>query len=466
MKVDRKRRWKMFWAAGAAMALVARMASTVPSAYAGGMIKVNDDQWISLGMGVRTSFNMVEDGAASGKEYSNTFGVNNARIYINGAIHKYVKFEFNTECFNCTQGAGNGNGSSGNSFGSNANIGILDAIGKFEINELVNVWFGRMLVPTERGELNGPFYHSVFDGFRTPLNQSDFSTNFGAGGAGLYGRDNGITFFGKIHPGGTHFQYVGGIFTGLQSGGNACNLPTLSQASGAPVVVTPATYGGPCGANQSNQLKYVGRLTWNLLNEEKNPGYYTSGTYYGTAGDILALAVGGEYQNGGAGTAINSAVYGNFTTDVLYEKVLGTNGGVVTVNGEFKRYWAQNLAAFTDASSGSINSAGVGSACFCTFAGTSWTGYVLYLFPHEFGIGKFQPYGRYTGQNSEFAHVREEFELGLNYVIAGHNARISTYWRTGNVGNTSTYNGQNLNYSPGSTGQHVDTYVAALQLQY
>ena len=97
MKVDRTRRWTMFWAAGAAMALVAGMASTVPSAYAGGMIKVNDDQWISLGMGVRTSFNMVEDGAASGKEYSNTFGVNNARIYINGAIHKYVKFEFNTE---------------------------------------------------------------------------------------------------------------------------------------------------------------------------------------------------------------------------------------------------------------------------------------------------------------------------------------------------------------------------------
>jgi len=465
MKVDRKRRWKMFWAAGAAMALVAGMASTVPSAYAGGMIKVNDDQWISLGMGVRTSFNMVEDGAASGKEYSNTFGVNNARIYINGAIHKYVKFEFNTECFNCTAGGGNGNGSGGNSVGANSNIGILDAIGKFEINEQVNVWFGRMLVPTERGELNGPFYHSVFDGFRTPFNQSDFSGNFGAGGAGIYGRDNGIAFFGKIHPGSTHLQYVGGIYTGLQSGGSACNLPTVTQASGAPVVVTPATYGGPCGANQSNQLKYAGRLTWNLLNEEKNPGYYTSGTYYGTAGDILALAVGGEYQNGGAGTAINSAVYGNFTTDLLFEKVLGEKGGVVTVNAELKRYWAQDLAAFTDASAGSINN-GVGSQCFCMFAGTSWTGYALYLFPHEIGIGKFQPYARYTGLNSQFAGPREEYELGLNYVIAGFNARISTYWRTGNLGTSSTYNGQNTNYSPGSTGQHVDTYVAALQLQY
>jgi len=456
MKVDRKRQWNMFWAAGAAMALVAGMASTVPSAYAGGMIKVGDDQWISLGMGIRTSFNMVEDGSASGAQYSNTFGVNNARIYINGKIHKYVGFEFNTDCFNCTV-----NGGAGAGFGGNSNIGILDAIGKFEINELVNVWFGRMLVPTERGELNGPFYHAVFDGFRTPFNQSDFSGGFGPGGAGLYGRDNGITFFGKIHPGGTHFQYVGGIFTGLTSGGSGCTVTTTQAANFAidnPTSTPIVPYSGVCGANQSNQLKYAGRLTWNLLNEEKNPGYYTSGTYYGTAGDILALAVGGEYQNGGAGTAINRSVYGNFTTDLLFEKVLG-GAGVVTVNAELKRYWSQNQAAFTDASSN-------GNGCFCTFGGTSWTGYALYLFPNEIGIGKFQPYGRYTGLNSQFAGARQEFELGVNYIIAGHNARISTYWRTGNIGTTAQFNNQNLNYAPGSTGQHVDTFVVALQLQY
>ena len=184
---------------------------------------------------------------------------------------------------------------------ANSNMGLLDAIGKFEINELVNVWFGRMLVPTERGELNGPFYHAVFDGFRTPLNQSDFSGNFGSGGAGLYGRDNGVVFYGKIHPGGTHLQYVAGDIHGT--------------------AVKPGV-----GPNQRNSLKYAGRLTWNLLNEEKNPGYYTSGTYYGTAGDILAIAVGGEYQNAGAGSFQNQAAYGNLTSDVLFEKVSRTKG--------------------------------------------------------------------------------------------------------------------------------------------
>ncbi|MEO8338499.1 MAG: hypothetical protein ABI604_02145 [Nitrospirota bacterium] len=423
MKIDRKNVKTLFLVAGATMALIAGMVSTVPSAYASGTIKLDDDKWISLGMGIRTSFNMVEDGSASQSQYSNTFGVNNARIYVNGKIHKYVGFEFNTDCFNCTV-----NGGAGAGFGGNSNIGLLDAIGKFEINELVNVWFGRMLVPTERGELNGPFYHAVFDGFRTPFNQSDFSGGFGPGGAGLYGRDNGVTFFGKVHPGGTHLQYVAGLFTGLQSTATA-------------------------GPNQRNSLKYAGRLTWNLLNEEKNPGYYTSGTYYGTAGDILAIAVGGEYQNAGSGSLANKSMFGSVVTDLLFEKVLG-NEGVVTVNAELKRYWAQDLAAFGNAD------------CFCMFAGTSWTGYALYLFPQEIGIGKFQPYGRYTGLNSQFGGAREEFELGVNYVISGHNARISTYWRTGNIGSSAQFNNQNLSYAPGSTGQHVDNFTVALQLQY
>ena len=53
MKIDQKRRWNMCMVTGAAMALVAGMASTVPSAYAGGTIKVDDDKWISVGMGTR-----------------------------------------------------------------------------------------------------------------------------------------------------------------------------------------------------------------------------------------------------------------------------------------------------------------------------------------------------------------------------------------------------------------------------
>jgi len=426
MNVDKSRRWRMFAISGATMALLAGTISTVPDAYAGGTIKAGDDQWVSLGMGIRTNFTAAEDASASGSQWSNTFGVNNARIYINGKIHKYVGFEFNTECFNCAVNGG------GNSFGGNSNIGLLDAIGKFEFNDLVNVWVGRLLVPTERGELNGPFYHAVFDGFRTPLNQQDFSANFGAGGAGLYGRDNGGVLYGMVHPGGTHLQYVGGIFTGLQSSNGV-------------------------GPNQRNSLMYAGRLTWNLLNEEKNPGYYTSGTYYGTLGDILAIAAGGQYQNAGSGTFQNQAAFGNFTSDILFEKVL-PNQGVVTFNAEYKRYWAQDLAAQQTGNAGT-------ATCFCMFNGTSFTAYALYLIPQEIGIGRFQPYGRYTFVNSVYNQGVDEFEGGVNYVISGHNARISAYYRnTAYAGIASGNNTMLVN--PTGAGVHQDSITVALQLQY
>lgn len=422
----------MFAVAGATLALVAGMVSTVPNVYAGGTIKANDDQWISVGMGIRTSFSAKEDGAASGAQWSNDFAVDNARIYINGKIHKYVGFEFNTECFNCPRSGQAAGGPNSNTFGSNSGVGLLDAIGKFEINELVNVWFGRMLVPDSRGELNGPFYHAVYDGFRTPLNPHDFSTNFGAGGSGMYGRDNGVTFFGKVHPGGTHLQYVAGVFTGTRSGLNN-------------------------GPNQRNSLVYAGRLTWNLLNEEKNPGYYTSGTYYGTLGDILAIAAGGEYQNAAAGSSQNPHAFGSFVSDLLFEKVLPNNNGVFTFNAEYKRYWAGNLASFTTTDTNNIP----------IFSGTSFTAYALYLFPNEVGIGRFQPYGRYTFVNGVHSTALDEFEGGLNYVISGHNARISTWWRTGNLapnggiaqsGFTGVFNGPN--------NPHQDSFHVALQLQY
>lgn len=441
MKVKQSR-WKMCVVAGAAMAFVAGMVSTVPSVYAGGTIKVDDDKWISVGMGTRTSFSMREDGSASGAQWSNSFAVDNARIYINGKIHKYVGFEFNTDCFNCPRSGQAAGGPTSNTFGSNSNMGLLDAIGKFEINELVNVWFGRMLVPTERGELNGPFYHAVYDGFRTPLNPADFSTNFGAGGAGMYGRDNGVAFFGKIHPGGTHVQYVAGIYTGTQSG--------LVGVGGT-------------GPNLRNSLKYAGRLTWNLLNEEKNPGYYTSGTYYGTAGDILALAVGGEYQNTAAGSLLNPAPFGAFVSDLLFEKVF-SDKGVFTLNAEYKRYWAGNLASFTDASTFDPVT-NPNATNFPIFAGTSFTTYAMYLFPQEVGIGRFQPYGRYTFVNSVHASALDEFEGGLNYVIAGHNARISTWWRHGNLAPTGAPAMSGFNPT-GIGGPHQDSFHVALQLQY
>jgi hypothetical protein len=434
MNVDQKSGWRKFLIAGAAIALVAGMASTPPSAYAAGKISSDDEtKWVSIGMGIRTEFVAQEHASANGGSYSNNFGIDNARIYINGQIHKYLKFEFNTECFNCSNSI-NTSGQGANSFGGNSNVGILDAIGKFEYNQYVNLWVGRLLVPGERGELNGPFYMAVYDGFKTPFNSADFSGNFGKGGAGLFGRDNGAVFWGQVDPGFGHLQYSVGVFTGLQSGagGSFC-----TNAQG-------------CGPNQQDSFLYAGRVTYNFLNPEKNPGYYTSGTYYGTAGDILALAVGVNHQKNGAGSFLHSADYTAFISDLLFEKPLANDMGVITVNAEYKQYFADyNPLAFTDSSGN-----------FGMFNGHSYTGYALYLIPQEVGIGRFQPYARYTWIQPNQSTNRRETEAGVNYVIAGHNARVSAFWQYGDLQT------KGINYAPGVTGDKVNVFKVALQIQY
>lgn len=439
MKVEKSRWWKKFLVAGALAALVAGTGSTLPSAYAAGMIKADEDKWISVGMGIRTSFNAQENATQAG-HYSNEFSVDNARIYINGKIHKYVGFEFNTDCFNCAVKAGDvlGFGGSTGNFSGNSSIGLLDAIGKFEFNEMFNLWVGRMLLPSERGELNGPFYHATYDGFRTPFFPADQSANFN-NGAGLYGRDNAATFWGKFHPFGTHVLYAVSVSQGLRAG----------------------------GLNTGNSLMYTGRLQWNLLNDEKNPGYYTSGTYYGTAGDILAIAGSVQHQKDGAGgvaffagapTGLKTSDFTALSVDVLFEKVLPNNMGVFTFNGEFKRFFANYGQPTANVGA---SAAGFGT-CFCIFNGHSWTVYALYLIPQEIGIGRFQPYVRYTSVDPLYGNNRNEWEPGINYVISGHNARVSAFYRYGDLQTAGGPAGGNYINSGGK----VDSFHVALQLQY
>lgn len=441
METDQSNEWnvkKMLLVAGTTMALVTGVAFMPASAHADGKItSENPDKWIGLGVGVKTSFVAQEHGSANSGSYGNRFGVDFQRFYVNGSIHKYLKFEINTECFNCPSsinGAGGGSGS----FGGNSTIGLLDAVGKFEFTPKVNLWVGRLLVPGERGELNGPFYMAVYDGFKTPFNSADFSGNFGKGGAGLYARDHGAVFWGQIDPGSGHLQYSVGVFTGLQSTGGA------------------GCAGGPCGPNQQGSLMYAGRLTYNFLSPEKNPGYYTSGTYYGKGGDILALAVGVNHQKDGAGSFAASSDFTAFISDLLFEKVLPNDGGVITVNAEYKQYFANYNKAVAFGGGGAA-----ANGCFCMFDGHSYTGYAMYMFPQTVGIGKFQPYGRYTWIQPIDSTNRRETEAGVNYIIDGHNARLSAFWQYGDLATKGLFN-----YAPGVTGNMVNSIKLALQFQY
>ena len=376
---------------------------------------IDDTKWMTIGMGFRGSGVWVENRPTD--TFRSDFSIDNARVYVNGQVHKYVKFEVNTECFFCNNTQAGAN--------PQMSYNILDAIAKVEYNRYLNIWGGRMLVPTERGELSGPFFQATHDAFKTPFFSQDFSTKFGSTGAGRYGRDDGGTFWGSVEPGfvkGT-LQYAVGVYRGLQSSS------TL-------------------GPNQGDDVLWAGRFTYNFLNPEKNPGYYTSSTYFGKAGDILALAFGASYQKNGAGSFLNRSDFLGLVGDALFEKVLPRNLGVATAVGEYKQFYANySPAAFSD------------PGCFCMFDGKSWTVTGLYLIPVKVGIGKFQPYGRFTSIQPNNSSKREEIEGGVNYIIDGFNARISAYYQHGDL-----YT-KGLNYAPGVTGEKVDVFKLSFQLQ-
>ena len=75
---------------------------------------------------------------------------------------------------------------------------------------------------------------------------------------------------------------------------------------------------------------------------------------------------------------------------------------------------------------------------FCLFDGDSWFVTAAYLFPKEVGPGKFQPYVRYVENSPSDGEDNDLSEIGLNYVISGHNARLNLNYGTGHA-NASGY---------------------------
>jgi hypothetical protein len=365
------------------LALTALVAGHSTVSEAGATFKIDDTKWVSIGAGLRTSFSAREQAAPNGKAWSNDFNLDNIRLYLNGQIHKYIKVEFNTDCQTCSNGG---------------EVRVLDAIGKFEFNPMVNLWLGRMLVPAERREMNGPFYSGIYTIFAngTPFEPADQSLVIKSDGtsAGSFGRDDGATFWGAAFDG--RLQYAAGFFRGLRG-----------------------------GANSHDNILYAQRVAYNFWDVEKNPGYYTSGTYYGTGGDILTIGVSNQYQRHGAGSVNNPANFRGTSVDLLMEKVL-PNNGVVTLNGEYKNY--------------GLDGNSVPLTGFTLFEGNAYDFSAMYLFPQKIGIGKVQPYARYVNNMALHATDRDVVDAGVNYIIDGHNAKVSLGWQHYNYNGTDGLN--------------------------
>jgi hypothetical protein len=177
---------------------------------------------------------------------------------------------------------------------------------------------------------------------------------------------------------------------------------------------------------------YAGRFSYNFLNVEKAPGYYTGSTNYGAAGDIFTVSVAFQYEEDAAGTVGDLGDFTGLYADIMYENVL-ENDGVLTVEAAYKDF---DLDGKTNG--------------FGLFEGDSWKVTGLYLFPEVIGIGKFQPYLAYSEVDPEAGADSETFDIGFNYLISGFNSRVMVSYSSTDV----------------DGGSDTDMFVVGYQFQY
>ena len=361
------------------------MAST--SAHAGATIGFGDGESISVGLGLRSSFTSQSNGAPNGSR-SADFSLDSVRLYIGASLNDYIKATFNTER------------------DSNGDVEVLDGYAQLEFMPELNLWVGRMLPPSDRANLDGPYY---LNSWLYPGLVSQYPAKFA-------GRDDGATVWGKVFD--KKLVYSAGVFEGH------------NRYAGA--------------SNQGDDPLIAGRVAYNFLDAEPDPAYYTSSTYYGSV-DVLTLAFALQYEENGVGTAVHRGDYTGWNMDLLFEKKLSF--GVITLEGAYYNYDTGGVKDVVPGFGGAPGTANVGGI-------NQGDGYLIgadYLIPGKVGWGQFQPFFRYQNFDNDLTHLgADQYDLGVNYVISGHNARVSIDYSKNEGGGVADY----------------DRIIAGIQLQF
>jgi hypothetical protein len=216
---------------------------------------------ITVGAGLQTS--VVHD-APEGADSTDAFTLNSVRLYVNGSPARALTFMFNTEYD-----------------GANNHVAVLDAVAQIQVSERVNFWLGRMLPPSDRANLHGPYYSHHWAVFTDGV-QDGYPFIF-------QGRTNGALYWGQFGKA----KLQAGVYDGASANGRT----TLISAGRA-------------------QLDF-----W-----DPEPGYYLNGTFYGDK-NILAVAAAGQVQGS------DKAYSGDF---LLERKLRG--GAAASVEAEVAKY--------------------------------------------------------------------------------------------------------------------------------
>ena len=203
-----------------------------------------------------------------GSQGADDYTLDHARLYFSGDITRYIGAMFNTDYSSTTN-----------------SMQILDAVGQFHVSPKFHVWFGRLLPPSDRANLSGPFYSNEWAVFTDAI-QDGYPFVF-------QGRDNGVVYWGDFNVG------------------------------PAKVKVSVGSFDGP-SATPNTGLIWATRVQVDFWDTED--GYYLNRTYYGDK-NLLAISGSSQVQSGRTAT----------TGDFLMERKV-SGGGAFTIEGEYSRY--------------------------------------------------------------------------------------------------------------------------------
>jgi hypothetical protein len=330
-------------------------------AQAGATLNIGEDKSVSVGFGMRSSYTSADNGAPDGTSRSNDFNLDSARLFFGASLSKDIKGMLNTEW-------------------DGSQVRVLDAAGQFAITPELNIWAGRLLSPSDRANMAGPYY-SLGGGYWAGV-----ASRYGYNGGIFRGRDDGVVAWGNVADGKLGYSF--GAFEGHTFG---IGSMTQSQARAA-------------GIKAGDTLMYAGRLQYDFWDAE--PGYYGTGNYLGTK-DILSIGIAGRYQKDGILTVARNGNYSSFNVDFLLEKRV-KDAGAFGVEAAWYRY---DTADIIKSEQGKAYSAGV-----------SW------IFAEKTGMGKLQPFARLQRFNADTNIDTKQYDAGVNYIIDGYNAQLSAVY--------------------------------------
>ena len=333
-------------------------------AAAGAKIKIDDTKYFQIGMGFRGSMSLNENSAPDPGEKSFNLNADNMRLYTVSQVHKNVQVEFNTERGSAT-------------VDDAESIVILDAVAKLQFDAF-ELWLGRQLPPSDRSNLDGPYYLNA--AYHFPI------SGFGYLGAGCCGRDDGIAVHGDIDGG--KFKWAYGVFEGVTG-----------------------------GSDVDDNVKHTARIDIALGDPE--PGFYTGSTYFG-AKQLATLGIVFQHEKEAAGSANDPGDFTGVGADLLIEKTIGS-GAVLNLEGSYLDFDLDDKV-------------GTGNL----LQGNSYLVLASYLMPNKVSLGgisgQLQPYARFQSFDRDQTNAAanrgtlDRTEAGINYVIDGFNAKITALW--------------------------------------